>query len=328
MGKFLNKLIERFASDIIDKKVNDKVKVLIEESEKTLLAEKERLEAEEKSKQLHSEEKMGEFNKLLSELAEEKDRTAIADKLFDDMTEMSSLIVSLEAMHKELSVLNEDPEENYDAIKELETEFMYALQRVEELSSEELIVYHAPIDEDTGEAQWVPYVFDNKNTFVHYLLGRRLTFQPLVQIFSKMINGLRDEMEEGGLDLDSENYANHIFGLLDIGAFPLLFENVDFSMSSTKYTGLLPDGTPLDSIDREDSVDIIGESLIKMQPNSIADAIENGTVDIRINSLDNLLNISCPFCGVPHEFNDIEDIPEVTQHCTMCNKVLIQYTGN
>ena len=288
MGKFIDKLIEKFASDIIDRKVQNKVDELIKDAEITLLDVKDKLNDG------------------------DDDSTNI------DMTELDSLFNSLENLNKQLNELNEDPDSNASEIKELEIEFMYIMDRVEQLLLD-IDIYQQPLDE-SGEVQWVPYVFDNKNTFVHYLLGKQLTFQPLIQIFTKTINGLRDEN-----GFDDNEYKKHIFGLIDEGAFPLLFENVDFAMSSTKYTGLLPDGSHVDDVDTEKTLDIISESLSLMQPNSISSAIESGTVDMRLKSLNNLLNISCPFCGVPHEFEGIDDIPETTFRCTMCDKVLVQY---
>jgi len=341
MGKFIDKLIEKFASDIIDKKAQEKanktVSELIKEAEKVLeedrdRLDKERQELEEREILLGSPEltyKYNEFNDLVDQLKQDDNLDSVGVKLLEDMTEMGTLITSLENMDKELKVLYNSPEDNLEEIKKLEEEMMYALKRVQDISQEELFIYNAPIDEDTGEAQWVPYVFDNSITFVHYLLGRKLVLDPLIVIFNKMINAIRDEIDENGFEFDDEDsYTKHLFGMIDVGAFQLLFENVDFSMSSTKYTGLLPDGTHIDSLSKDDTIDLIGDSLTKMQPNSIADTIENGTVDIRVNMMNNLLNISCPFCGMPHEFKDVGDIPNETMHCTLCDKVLIQYTGN
>ena len=54
--------------------------------------------------------------------------------------------------------------------------------------------------------------------------------------------------------------------------------------------------------------------------------VSEESIDYRLETSNNLLSLTCPFCGVPHEIKDIADLPQSTQKCTCCGKVLLQYT--
>jgi len=267
----------------------------------------------------------GDFGNLLEELTNVTDKSEMDEKLLDEMMEMGSLMVSIENIEKELFTI-QGVEGSDDEVVRLQTEMAYAMKRIEELSGiskEGKFIYYAPVD-DKDEVQWVPYVFDNKDSFVYYLLGRKLSEDPLLNIFMKMIISVSEDIDPSAVTEDS--YANKIFSMAKDGSIPLLFEHTDFSMSSTRITGVLPDGSRLEDVSSEEAFEIISETTNSMSHGNIEESIENGTIEMRLDVMSNLLNVTCPYCGVPHNFKDVEDIPLKTQHCTMCNNVLIQYT--
>ncbi len=276
------------------------------------------------------ESKKNEFNDLLTELKQKPDKTIDDEALLSDMMELGEVMVSVENLSKELDILKSSPNPDKVAIKEAEVEFEYALMRLKYLTGVQQhearsFIYHAPLDPETDEVQWVPYVFENRDTLINYAMGRKLAQLPLIKLAVTVITNIIHSYD---FDPSYDSYATKIKDLIDNGALPLLFEQVDFSMSSTRLTGILPDGTLLEDVSHEESIEITQKFLKTHLSNNLDSVKDTKLLEYRLEQISNLLNVTCPYCGVPHEFKDVIDIPHYTQNCTLCNRVLIQYIGD
>lgn len=233
----------------------------------------------------------------------------------------------LESINNELSTLNKDDDDYELKLKTYQDRFNEILLEVSKLTGENIktFVYNIPIDKETGEAQWVPYVIDNKQSFVHYLIGKNYTKISITSIIKNMLTKLLNDIPSDKLE-DTNSYIYEVADIITTKSLPLVFEYPDFTLSSTRYTGVLPNGQYVSDLTMEEQIEVFSEFLEPTIMN-LETARNTSDIEYRLGLINNLLNLNCPYCGTPHNFNDIEDIPDTDFKCTLCDKVLIQYTN-